>query len=81
MTYALLMPLGAFVLLGLVRREASIRRLRLFALCISITVLAGVTGCSSTPTKAAAPGVAQVVVTATSGALTQSVQVTVNVAN
>jgi polygalacturonase len=81
MTYALLMPLGAFVFLGLARPKASVRRLRLFALCVGITVLAGVTGCSSTPTKTAAPNVAQVVVTATSGALTQSVQVTVNVAN
>jgi hypothetical protein len=81
MSYALLMPLGAFVFLGLARQKASVRRLRLFALCVGITVLAGVTGCSSTPTKTAAPNVAQVVVTATSGALTQSVQVTVNVAN
>jgi hypothetical protein len=83
MTYAFLMPLGTFALLGLVRRKASIRRLRLFALCIGITVLAGVTGCSggSTPSKTAASGVSQVVVTATSGALTQSVQLTVNVTN
>jgi hypothetical protein len=82
-TYGFLIPLGAFALLGLVRREASIWRLRLFALCVGITVLAGVTGCSggSTSTKTAAPGVSQVVVTATSGALTQSVQLTVNVAN
>jgi polygalacturonase len=80
--YALLMPLGAFTLLGLVKRRASAYKSALLVLCLAISLLAGVTGCSGGSSPSTAPTGSQVVtVTATSGSLKQSVQVTVNISN
>ena len=81
--YAFLLPLGSLALLGLTRgrRSRSLRSLAaLVMLAGALGALAGLAGCSSsTPSQPPAPTTQVVTVTATSGAITQSIQVTVNV--
>jgi hypothetical protein len=83
--YAFLLPLGAFALLGFARKGRGLRKLSLvFALCLSFSAIVGITGCggSSTPSKPTAPSGTQVVsITAKSAAVTQTIQVTVNIGN
>jgi polygalacturonase len=84
--YALLLPFGAFALLGFARGR-SLRKLSLlFALCLSIGFITSVMGCSGgstpapIPNKPTAPSGTQVVsVTAKSALATQTIQVTVNI--
>jgi polygalacturonase len=81
--YAFLLPLGAFALLGFARKGRGLRKLSLvFALGLSLSAIVGITGCggSSTPTTSTAPSGTQVVsITAKSAAVTQTIQVTVNI--
>ena len=84
MAYAFLLPVGAFTLLGLARRGRNYRKLSLmFALYLSVGVIVGVTGCGGStpaPTTPAAPSGTQVIsITAKSAAVTQTIQLTVNI--
>lgn len=85
--YALLLPFGAFSFLGFSRRAKRGRKLSvLWALCLSICVASGASGCGGGSTPApvvkppAAPSGTQVVtITAKSATATQTIQVTVNI--
>jgi polygalacturonase len=83
--YAFLLPLGAFALLGFARKGRGLRKLSLvFALCLGLSVIVGIIGCggSSTPSTPTAPSGTQVIsITAKSAAVTQTIQVTVNIGN
>jgi hypothetical protein len=81
--YALLFPLGTFVLATATRRRKAVRSLSLMCLLLAIAA-AGITGCGggspATTTKPIAPSGSQVVtITAKSAAATQTTQVTVNI--
>jgi polygalacturonase len=79
--YGLLLPLGAFSLLGLRRGERRSRGgMLVWVVCLSVVAI-GIVGCGgSSPSKPPAPSGSQVVtVTAQSGAVTQTAQVTVNI--
>jgi len=86
-SYALLLPFGAFALLGFARGRKSLHELLLlFVLCLGLGAIAGIAGCggSSTPTpapnKPTAPSGTQVVtISAKSATTTQTIQVTVNI--
>jgi len=80
--YALLLPFGALSLLGFAKRGRVLPLL--VALCLSASLLVGISGCGggSTPTtnQPAAPSGTQVVsITAKSASATQTVQLTVNI--
>ena len=82
-TLAFATPLGILALAGLRRRSLRARTLLLIAIAASLTL--AVSGCSSSyksPTAVApagAPTTVQVMVNATSGAITQSIPITVTV--
>lgn len=83
--YAVLLPFGTFVLLGVTRKLKVARKLSLMCILCAV-IAAGITGCggggssSTTTTKPVAPSGSQVVtITAKSAAATQTTQVTVNI--
>ncbi|MGD0442421.1 MAG: glycosyl hydrolase family 28 protein [Edaphobacter sp.] len=90
-SYALLFPLGAFVLLGFSKR-GRLRKLPLLVmLCLGVGLMVGISGCSGGPAPSTtstpppvnpptAPSGTQVIsITAMSAAATQTIQLTVNI--
>ena len=84
LSYALLLPLGMFPMLGFTVRGRLRGLLLLAALCVLAGTMSGISGCGGgtkppTTTQTAPSGTQAITITAKSAAATQTIQLTVNI--